>query len=591
MATLLIVDDNDRNRYLLEALLRGNGYKVNSAAHGIEALEMAQRDPPDMAISDILMPEMDGFALCRRWQEDEQLRQIPFLFYTATYTDPKDEAFALSLGAHQFIIKPTEPHLLLELLQETLTAHKSGHLQNRQPTAAEETSYFRMYNEALVRKLEDKMVQVEHANQQLNMLYRVSTSLASIQTPDELVAHALNTVVEATGYTHANYFSYDDEAKQFHLLEAVGHPQETVSQFQQQLVFELGEARGLVGLVGQARKPLIVSDTDADARWLRVDETIQSALFLPVSYEDQLLGVVSFLSTKKDAFDDENVRVITTLVNNVAIAVNNAHLYQAQQQYANRLEAEVAARTEELRTALEKAQETDRLKSQFVSDMNHELRTPLSNIKLYLTLLEQGRKENRPHYMEVLNRESERLQYLIEDMLDLSLLDTGKTAANLGPTDLNQLIVMLVLDRSELAQDKGLSLDFEPTGMLPQVQADPQMLFQALANLLANAINYTPSGGAITVQTGTAVTQKEPWVVARIIDTGPGIAEDEQAKIFDRFYRGKISRASGVSGTGLGLAICREILDRHGGRLTVDSTPGQGSTFTVWLRCAAISEK
>ncbi len=120
MTKLLIVDDNQQNLYMLQVLLSANGYEVEQASNGVEALEQARRTPPDLVVSDILMPVMDGFALCRAWKKDEQLKKIPFVFYTATYTDPKDEDFALSLGAERFIVKPMEPDKFLVVLQEII---------------------------------------------------------------------------------------------------------------------------------------------------------------------------------------------------------------------------------------------------------------------------------------------------------------------------------------------------------------------------------------------------------------------------------------------------------------------------------------
>jgi signal transduction histidine kinase len=166
MSRLLIVDDNQENLYMLQVLLSANGFQVQRASNGAEALERARHAPPDMIVSDILMPVMDGFALCRAWKADERLKNIPFVFYTATYTDPKDEHFGLSLGADRFVIKPVEPDKLLALLRETLkncAADKPVAL--RRPV--EEAQYYKEYNAALIRKLEDKMLQLEDANRTL----------------------------------------------------------------------------------------------------------------------------------------------------------------------------------------------------------------------------------------------------------------------------------------------------------------------------------------------------------------------------------------------------------------------------------------
>jgi signal transduction histidine kinase len=156
MKNILAVDDLEENRYMLESLLTGSGYKVVSAKNGVEALEKLRKEPFDIIISDILMPEMDGFVLCRECKNDETLRKIPFLFYTATYTDEKDEAFALGLGAEKFIIKPKEPDELLKIIKNAIeelvvTAAFSKKLP-------EKTDYLTGYNERLVHKLEDKVL-------------------------------------------------------------------------------------------------------------------------------------------------------------------------------------------------------------------------------------------------------------------------------------------------------------------------------------------------------------------------------------------------------------------------------------------------
>ena len=166
MKTLLIVDDNQQNLYMLQVLLSANGFQVELAANGAEALGKARRTPPDMIISDILMPVMDGFSLCRAWKEDERLKNIPFVFYTATYTDPKDEEFALSLGADRFIIKPVEPDRFLALLSETWNNYEAGR-PIAPPQTVDEAEHYKEYNAVLIRKLEDKMLALEEANRTL----------------------------------------------------------------------------------------------------------------------------------------------------------------------------------------------------------------------------------------------------------------------------------------------------------------------------------------------------------------------------------------------------------------------------------------
>jgi two-component system, cell cycle sensor histidine kinase and response regulator CckA len=161
MAKILVVDDVSENRYLLDVLLSGHGYEVVTAQNGAEALELALSEGTVLVISDILMPVMDGFELCRQWKANDRLTGIPFVFYTATYTDAKDEKFALSLGAERFVIKPQKPEELIRIVREALEEARQTEPTVRTMPLGEEMEVLRHYNEALFRKLEKKVTQLE----------------------------------------------------------------------------------------------------------------------------------------------------------------------------------------------------------------------------------------------------------------------------------------------------------------------------------------------------------------------------------------------------------------------------------------------
>lgn len=228
--------------------------------------------------------------------------------------------------------------------------------------------------------------------------------------------------------------------------------------------------------------------------------------------------------------------------------------------------------------------ELDQMKTQFVSDVSHELRTPLTNMTIYIDLLSAVQdSDKRRGYLETLRRETGRLTHLIEDLLTISRLEAGRLHVNLKPIDPNELIADLVHDRKLMAANRGLTLLFEPSAEPLAAQADPTLLAQCLSNLLTNAINYTPAGGTIWLRTGLQGQATSSGVVITVQDTGVGISAEEVPLIFGRFYRGLASRQTGAAGTGLGLAISKEIVERMGGEIHVESTPGQGSTFTLWL--------
>ncbi|HIQ05344.1 MAG TPA: hypothetical protein EYH31_06565, partial [Anaerolineae bacterium] len=189
-------------------------------------------------------------------------------------------------------------------------------------------------------------------------------------------------------------------------------------------------------------------------------------------------------------------------------------------------------------------------------------------------------------YIKVLQRETERLQTLVDDLLHLSRLDLGAVSPQIRTLDLNRLVSSLVADRRLYALSKGVSLEAKLADPAPIAAADEDMIMQVLSNLTSNAIQYTPSGGKVTVYTGWETANGRRWATLTVADTGVGIAKEEIPYIFDRFYRGKAALETGAAGTGLGLSIVKEIVDRHQGQISVASAPGQGASFTVRLPAA-----
>jgi PAS domain S-box-containing protein len=234
----------------------------------------------------------------------------------------------------------------------------------------------------------------------------------------------------------------------------------------------------------------------------------------------------------------------------------------------------------------------DRLKSQFVSDVSHELRTPLTNIRLYLDLLARttGDQGKSLRYLRTLSRESDRLANLIDDLLSLSRLDAKAVPFVPSQININDLLGALAEDRSTLAAERGLRIVTKPQTDLPDIYGDERLLTQVFTNLLTNAMNYTPTGGEITLCTHEDSNEDERWIIVEVVDTGLGIPRDEINMLFHRFFRGSASQSTGAAGTGLGLAICKEIIERHHGKISVESdgVPGHGTRFSVWLPVSRI---
>ena len=261
------------------------------------------------------------------------------------------------------------------------------------------------------------------------------------------------------------------------------------------------------------------------------------------------------------------------------VARDITSMKQAEQKLQDHA-AQLEVTNEELRALSE-------LKDEFVANVSHELRTPLANLKLYHDLL--LRKPARlPVYTGILQRETKRLELIIEDLLALSRLDREDDVIRSEETDINALVQTLVQDRQRLAEQEDVILQFKLETSLPLVMVDSSMITQALSILLTNAVNYTPARGEILVYTQMKQTQAQTWVGFCVQDTGYGITADEKAQLFTRFFRGEASKYTGSAGTGLGLAIAKEIVDQHHGEIEIQSNgiSGEGTAVTIWLAVA-----
>jgi len=167
---VLVADDDASSRYLLESILSSAGYEVTSAPDGEVALGTAREEPPDLLITDILMPNMDGYALCREWRADRTLAEIPLVYYTANYTHPDDERFAVSLGADRFLLKPMDPDALLKEINTLLELNQAGELPQRTAGIGNETEVLKEYNARLVSKLERQLTELQTVNESLKAL-------------------------------------------------------------------------------------------------------------------------------------------------------------------------------------------------------------------------------------------------------------------------------------------------------------------------------------------------------------------------------------------------------------------------------------
>ncbi len=234
-----------------------------------------------------------------------------------------------------------------------------------------------------------------------------------------------------------------------------------------------------------------------------------------------------------------------------------------------------------------KEREIDRMRNEFVSMVSHELRTPLTSIKGYVDLLQSNQvgtlNDTQREFLNIVKTNTDRLVKLINDLLDLSRIEAGRIELHRQALDLSRLIRLVTetMHPQLHAKQQELILDIPPD--LPSVWGDHDRVIQILTNLVSNAHKYTPAAGKITIAAHTA---SDNWVRVDVTDTGIGLSEEDQTHLFSRFFRAQNRATQDIPGTGLGLAITRSLVELHGGKVWVESTPGQGSTFSFTLPIA-----
>jgi signal transduction histidine kinase len=232
-------------------------------------------------------------------------------------------------------------------------------------------------------------------------------------------------------------------------------------------------------------------------------------------------------------------------------------------------------------------QEANRLKTEFVSMVSHELRTPLTSIQGYAELLLEDQRitEEQRETLTIVKKNSDRLLGLVNDLLDLSRMEAGKLDLHRANLDLARLIPQVTGSLRPLIDAKRQRLKLDLSEALPAVWADQDRVTQILTNLISNAHKYTLAEGNITV----AARQDDGFVRVDVSDTGIGLSPEDQAQLFTKFFRAHERSPQAGGGTGLGLVICRLLVELHGGRITVSSAPGQGSTFSFSLPVLEVS--
>jgi signal transduction histidine kinase len=420
-------------------------------------------------------------------------------------------------------------------------------------------------NLRLFEEVQERTAQLQRSVSELEALGEISRAISSTlnlrAVLDSILAHACQLADSVGGAIYV----YDPLRHQFDLEAGYRMGEDLIAAVRAHPM-RLGDT--LVGQCGARREAVQIDDlTKAPPHPLydlHLEAGVRALLGVPLVHQHELIGALVVRRRRVGAFAEDTVSLLQLFAAQSAVAIQNARLFREIEQTSRELEA------------------ASRHKSEFLANMSHELRTPLNAVLGYAELIQDGIYGDPPEKMhEVLERiqqNGRHLLGLINDVLDLSKIEAGQLT--LSPVDysMRELVLDVVSATEALAAEKKLALEIDVPADLPPGRGDERRLTQVLLNLVSNAIKFTEAG-AVSIR---AKVEDGSFLVA-VTDTGVGIAEGDRERIFEEFQQVDSSSTRKKGGTGLGLAIARRIVELHGGRIWVESTPGQGSTFAFIL--------
>jgi signal transduction histidine kinase len=425
-------------------------------------------------------------------------------------------------------------------------------------------------NARLFQELQDRNRQLARSVDELRALGEVTRTLSSTLDVEEVLSTISAQAAALADANGGGIFELEEHTQRLFLRSSYRQSSELVNVLRHEPL-RVGE--GAAGRAVATREAVQIPDaTDESAyqssvRKILIESGFRALLAVPLLHENQALGALVLNRNAPGAFAPEVVDLVKTFASQSAIALQNARLFQEIEQKSRELEI------------------ASQHKSEFLANMSHELRTPLNAILGYTELIQDGIYGDVPEKItEVLDRVEQsgrHLLGLINAVLDLSKIEAGQLTLTYSDYSLAEVVQIAVSSVESLAAAKNLDLHVDLAPDLPIGRGDERRISQVVLNLVGNAIKFTDSGSV-----RISATRSDDHFVVSVADTGPGIAPDEQERVFEEFHQVDASSTRAKGGTGLGLAIAKRIVELHGGRIWVESTPGQGARFTFTLPIA-----
>jgi len=423
-------------------------------------------------------------------------------------------------------------------------------------------------NVRLFQELQARTRDLARSVEELQALGEVSQAVSSTLDLQTVLTTIVDRAVQLSGANGGVIYEYDEATQVFYLRAAHGVEEEVIEALKGARI-RLGE--GAMGKAGTIRAPVQVPDMLDEhgsvlprVRPILAQAGYRSLLAVPLLLEQQIFGGLVIFRSESGSFSTEVENLLQTFATQSVLAIQNARLFREIEEKGHQIEI------------------ASKHKSQFLANMSHELRTPLNAILGYTELIMDDIYGEVPEkirdVLERVQKGGQHLLSLINAVLDLAKIEAGQLTLSINDYSIREVVYTAVASVESLAAEKALTLSVELSPDLPTAKGDERRIVQVLLNLLGNAIKFTEAG-AVKVRVATT----DGAFLVAVSDTGPGISEEDQAKIFEEFQQADSSSTKQKGGTGLGLSIARQIIAMHGGRIWVESSLGNGSTFWFTL--------
>jgi len=570
---ILVVDDKPENLDLLTQILTLDGYQVRPAINGQIALAAVRNLPPDLILLDIMMPGLNGYEVCQQLKTDATTRDIPVIFLSAL-NETLDKVKAFEVGGVDYITKPFEVREVLARVETHLT------LRNMQRRL--QAQNIQLQQELNERKQAEETLQ--QRNRELLLLNQVGQMFSSSLELGHVLDTILGEIQRLLDVYSLSFWVIVPETGELVCMQAKGPGTEGL------VNWRLAPGQGITGWVAQQGENLIIPDTWADERHFKsVDKktgvAVRSMLSIPLRMKGKVTGVLNMVDLRVGHFTHNDLILLEPIAAAAASAIENARLYtMAQQEIGERKLAEAAllAAHNELKEKNAQLQELNASKDKFFSIISHDLKSPFTTLLGFAQLLVENLDRYRPdeikHHVERLHTAAERLYALLENLLTWARLQRGVLECHPERINLVEIAADNVALFAAKAEQKQITL--RATSLKDaSVYADYSMVNTVLRNLISNALKFTRAGDQIEVSAHSA----EADVEIAVSDTGTGISPENIPKLFRIDVHYTNVGTAGEIGTGLGLNLCRELVERNGGRIWVESEVGKGTTFRFTL--------